>query len=184
MPLQYMVSGMAVAATHRWPDQTVDVAFNPVGQVVGQFEKVETTSALLVALWVLTGVASGVLAGLLGVGGGVLIVPVLAVGFGVPLVAAKGTSLVAIVPTAVMGTFRNARSGTTDLRVAAVVGLSGVASGFAASKVSLGLEAGLASILFAGLLALVAVRLGRTGLAERRAAAGPPAIPADDAEPR
>jgi NAD(P)H-dependent flavin oxidoreductase YrpB (nitropropane dioxygenase family) len=47
MPLQYMVSGMAVAATHRWPDQTVDVAFNPVGQVVGQFAKVEKTAAVI-----------------------------------------------------------------------------------------------------------------------------------------
>src|SRR5689334_22336139 len=47
MPLQYMVSGMAVAATHRWPDQTVDVAFNPVGQVVGQFEKVEKSAAVI-----------------------------------------------------------------------------------------------------------------------------------------
>ncbi len=47
MPLQYMVSGVAVAATHRWPDQTVDVAFNPVGQVVGQFEKVEKTAAVI-----------------------------------------------------------------------------------------------------------------------------------------
>jgi NAD(P)H-dependent flavin oxidoreductase YrpB (nitropropane dioxygenase family) len=47
MPLQYMVSGTAVAATHRWPDQTVDVAFNPVGQVVGQFEKVEKTAAVM-----------------------------------------------------------------------------------------------------------------------------------------
>jgi NAD(P)H-dependent flavin oxidoreductase YrpB (nitropropane dioxygenase family) len=47
MPLQYMVSGMAVAATHKYPDQTVDVAFNPVGQVVGQLEKVEKTSAVI-----------------------------------------------------------------------------------------------------------------------------------------
>ena len=47
MPLQYMVSGVAVAATHRYPDQTVDVAFNPVGQVVGQFEKVEKTAAVI-----------------------------------------------------------------------------------------------------------------------------------------
>jgi hypothetical protein len=36
MPLQYMVSGMAVAATNKYPPETVDVAFNPVGQVVGQ----------------------------------------------------------------------------------------------------------------------------------------------------
>ncbi len=47
MPLQYMVSGIAVAATHRYPDQTVDVAFNPVGQVVGQFERVEKTAAVI-----------------------------------------------------------------------------------------------------------------------------------------
>jgi NAD(P)H-dependent flavin oxidoreductase YrpB (nitropropane dioxygenase family) len=47
MPLQYMVSGIAVSATHRYPDQTVDVAFNPVGQVVGQFEKVEKTAAVI-----------------------------------------------------------------------------------------------------------------------------------------
>jgi len=47
MPLQYMVSGMAVAATHKYPDETVDVAFNPVGQVVGQFTKVEKTAAVI-----------------------------------------------------------------------------------------------------------------------------------------
>lgn len=47
MPLQYMVSGMAVAATHKYPDESIDVAFNPVGQVVGQFKKVEKTSAVI-----------------------------------------------------------------------------------------------------------------------------------------
>ena len=47
MPLQYMVSGMAVAATHKHPDESIDVAFNPVGQVVGQFEKVEKTAAVI-----------------------------------------------------------------------------------------------------------------------------------------
>ncbi|MGB7508110.1 nitronate monooxygenase family protein [Mycolicibacterium hippocampi] len=47
MPLQFMVSGLAVAATHKYPDETIDVAFNPVGQVVGQFQKVEKTSAVI-----------------------------------------------------------------------------------------------------------------------------------------
>ena len=51
MPLQYMVSGMAVAATHKYPDETVDVAFNPVGQVVGQMTKVEK-SATVIERWV------------------------------------------------------------------------------------------------------------------------------------
>jgi len=47
MPLQFMVSGLAVAATHKYPNETVDVAFNPEGQVVGQFTKVEKTSAVI-----------------------------------------------------------------------------------------------------------------------------------------
>jgi NAD(P)H-dependent flavin oxidoreductase YrpB (nitropropane dioxygenase family) len=47
MPLQFMVSGLAVAATHKYPNETVDVAFNPVGQVVGQLSKVERTSAVI-----------------------------------------------------------------------------------------------------------------------------------------
>jgi NAD(P)H-dependent flavin oxidoreductase YrpB (nitropropane dioxygenase family) len=51
MPLQYMVSGMAVSATHRYPDQTIDVAFNPVGQVVGQLTRVEKT-ATVIERWV------------------------------------------------------------------------------------------------------------------------------------
>jgi NAD(P)H-dependent flavin oxidoreductase YrpB (nitropropane dioxygenase family) len=51
MPLQYMVSGMAVAATHKYPDQTIDVAFNPIGQVVGQLKKVEKT-AVVIERWV------------------------------------------------------------------------------------------------------------------------------------
>jgi NAD(P)H-dependent flavin oxidoreductase YrpB (nitropropane dioxygenase family) len=47
MPLQYMVSGMAVRATNRYPNESVDVAFNPIGQVVGQFSKVEKTAAVI-----------------------------------------------------------------------------------------------------------------------------------------
>jgi NAD(P)H-dependent flavin oxidoreductase YrpB (nitropropane dioxygenase family) len=47
MPLQYMVSGMAVRATNRYPNESVEVAFNPVGQVVGQFQKVEKTSTVI-----------------------------------------------------------------------------------------------------------------------------------------
>ena len=47
MPLQYMVSGMAVRATNKYPNESVDVAFNPVGQVVGQFTKVEKTATVI-----------------------------------------------------------------------------------------------------------------------------------------
>ncbi len=51
MPLQYMVSGMAVAAGRRQPETVASIGFNPVGQVVGQLDRVERTSAV-VERWV------------------------------------------------------------------------------------------------------------------------------------
>lgn len=105
------------------------------------------------------GVLSGVLAGLLGVGGGILIVPVLVLLFSIPDAMAKGTSLLVIIPTAVAGTAYNVRKRTADLPTAAWVGLGGVVTAFGASLASVRLEPRLSSILFAVLLVAVATRL-------------------------
>lgn len=111
--------------------------------------------------YVVTGLAAGMLAGLMGVGGGVIIVPLLTIVFGFPLVLAKGTSLAVIVPTALVGTLRNIRHRTTDLRAGVLVGAAGVLTAAAASQISLGLDPTLSAWLFAALLVLVAVRLVR-----------------------
>lgn len=137
------------------------------------------TVATVVAL-VLLGFAAGVLAGLLGVGGGIIIVPALTIGIGLPLVLAKGTSLMVILPTSVLGTLRNRTSGLTALRPAMVVGGAGVASAFLASQLSLTLDPGLSALLFAGLLVVVAVRLALTA---RHGADPPPPRPAGPAAP-
>jgi len=105
------------------------------------------------------GLASGMLAGLLGVGGGIIMVPVLVVLFHVPPAVAKGTSLAVIVPTSIIGTWRNRRKGNADLPVALVVGLAGVISAFAASQISIGMSETVSNVLFAVLLVVVAVRM-------------------------
>jgi uncharacterized membrane protein YfcA len=124
---------------------------------------------------VLVGVASGTLAGLLGVGGGIVIVPALVILFSVPDALAKGTSLAVIIPTALVGTMRNLRHRDADLSVAALVGLFGVASAFAGSKIAVGLEPRVSSILFAGLLVLVAARLLMRVSVRAKAQSDPPA---------
>src|SRR5690606_17542245 len=88
----------------------------------------------------LLGVASGVLAGLLGVGGGIVMVPAMVVLLGMPAAVAKGTSLAVIIPTSVMGTWRNRRNGKADLPAAVIVGLAGMVSAFAGSKISVGMS--------------------------------------------
>jgi uncharacterized membrane protein YfcA len=105
------------------------------------------------------GFLTGILAGLLGVGGGIVMVPAMVVGFGIPAVVAKGTSLAVIIPTSVMGTWRNRTNHNVDLRLAAVVGIAGVVSAYAASKISVGLSETTSNRLFALLLAAVAVRM-------------------------
>ena len=47
MPMQYMVSGNCVARGHRYADKAGKVQFNPVGQVVGQLDKVEKTATVI-----------------------------------------------------------------------------------------------------------------------------------------
>ncbi len=80
------------------------------------------------------GVAAGAVSGLLGVGGGILFVPALTLALSLTQVKAEATSLLAIIPVALVGAARQHRYGNVSLRDGAVVGaLSalGVAGGVA-----------------------------------------------------
>lgn len=72
----------------------------------------------------LVGVCTGIIAGLIGVGGGVIIVPVLMLAFGTSDLEAKGTSLLMMIPTAISGTIGNLRHRNVDLVAAGIIGLS------------------------------------------------------------
>lgn len=119
-----------------------------------------TSVSLAVAVGLaVTGLFSGTIAGLMGVGGGIIMVPAQMLLFGIPGAIAKGTSLAVIVPTALVGTQRNWRYENLDVRTALVVGLSGTVTSFFAARVAIGLSEALSAILFAGLLAITAIRL-------------------------
>lgn len=110
---------------------------------------------------VAVGAVTGTAAGLLGIGGGVIVVPALVLLLGVSDVVAKGTSLALIVPTALIGTASNLRRGNADLEVAALVGVAGIATSFAAATLATGLDARVGVPLFAAFLVVVAARLLR-----------------------
>jgi len=92
--------------------------------VVPQRDAVIDINGLTGALLVLTGLVTGVLSGLLGVGGGVVVVPILMFFFGSSDLIAKGTSLVMLIPGSISGTIGNMRRRNVDLRAAAVLGIS------------------------------------------------------------
>lgn len=73
------------------------------------------------------GLVAGVLAGLFGVGGGILFVPTLTLVLGLTQLHAEATSLLAILPTSIAGAWRQRRYGNVRWRAALVVGLAAVA---------------------------------------------------------
>lgn len=130
------------------PDRSVTLEFTP------------WVIAALVAL----GVVTGILSGLLGVGGGVFIVPVLMIGFGVGDIMAKGTSLLMIIPTAITGTISNARRGNVDLVAAATIGCLSVPASIGGAALAWAVPPGLGSILFALLVIYSALQLAWNAL--------------------
>jgi len=112
------------------------------------------TYALAIAL----GVAAGVLAGMFGVGGGILFVPTLIV-LGLNQHEAIGTSLLAIVPTVLVGTWRQSRYGNVRWRAAAVLGVAAAVTAQGGVALAEALAAPTLRRLFAGLLVLVAVQI-------------------------
>jgi uncharacterized membrane protein YfcA len=71
------------------------------------------------------GVVAGVLAGMFGVGGGILFVPTL-LALGLSQLHAEATSLLAILPTVAAGTWRQQRYGNVRWRAAAVLGVASI----------------------------------------------------------
>jgi uncharacterized protein len=104
----------------------------------------------------LVGLAAGVLAGLFGVGGGILFVPTLALGLGLTQLHAEATSLLAILPTAVVGTWRNQRYGNVDLRAAVVIGIASILGVEGGVVVAEALPEGVLRRLFGALLIVTA----------------------------
>jgi uncharacterized protein len=113
------------------------------------------------------GLAAGVVAGLLGVGGGVLFVPALVFFVGLGQHQAEATSLLAIVPVALAGTYRQDRYGNVrrnDALLLGVLSLAGAAAGVALANA---LSGAALRDCFAAFMVLVAAQLARRTLARR-----------------
>jgi uncharacterized membrane protein YfcA len=112
-----------------------------------------------VALALALGLAGGSLAGLFGVGGGIVFVPALTLGLGLSQLAAEATSLAAIVPVVAVGSYRQHRSALVDWRSAALVGGCSLAGVLAGAQIALSLPESTLRRGFALFLVLAAVQM-------------------------
>jgi uncharacterized protein len=125
-----------------------------------------STLALLVAL-VAVGALAGTLAGLLGVGGGILLVPFLVLAVGMSQHEAEATSLLVILPTALAASVALRRRDVGDLPFALALGTVGAVGAVVGALLALSLPAEVLRLGFAVLLAVAGLRLicdARTGV--------------------
>jgi uncharacterized membrane protein YfcA len=122
----------------------------------------------LYAALVAFGFLAGATAGLLGIGGGIMIIPFLTLVAGASQHQAEATSLLVILPTAIVAPIALRRTGIGDAALALRFGALGAAGGVAGALAALALPAHVLRLVFALFLAAVAVRLLRDGLTAER----------------
>jgi len=118
-------------------------------------------------LLVISGIGAGLLGALLGLGGGVILVPLLTLVFDLPLTAAFGTSLVCVVATSIGAAARYLALGRTDVRLGVALAGAGVVGAAAGGVLAGVLSESVLSALFAVIVVYAGLAMAPRALAAR-----------------
>ena len=118
------------------------------------------------------GLIAGLLSGTIGIGGGLAFVPILTIAFRTTQVVAQGTSLAAIVPTAMVGGFTHIRQGNVERDAAIWTGVGGAVGAVGGAFVAVHVAGPLLARIFGALLIVSAVVMWR-----RAGAPSAPVVP-------
>src|SRR5688572_24394925 len=114
----------------------------------------------MILLLILVGIAAGVLGGLVGVGGGIIIVPSLVYLLSFSQKSAQGTSLgLLLLPVGILGVLQYYKQGHVDFKVVAILAVGFLAGSYFGSKIALSLPQETVKKIFAILLILIAVKM-------------------------
>jgi len=134
----------------------------------------------ILVLGALAGVGAGLLAGLFGVGGGIVFVPTFVFLFSFDQLDAQATSLAAIIPVALIGAWRQSSEGQVDWRAAVLMGGGAAVGVLVGAEIALRLDEATLSRVFGVVLILVGGEMivsGARKLRARRATPDPAADP-------
>lgn len=149
IPSRFVMGGFALLLVAL----AIRLLLNPVGQGADDFQAAWPVLAGMFAL----GFGAGLLSGLLGVGGGIMVVPLLVVLFGLTSVEAKGTSLVMMIPAGLIGTWVNFKNNFVNVRAGLIIGVVSASFSYAGVAVAVVMPSMLSNILFAVLMLYTAV---------------------------
>lgn len=151
------------------------IAFTVFVIVSGQFHVAVRDAELVLDLprsigLVAVGLVSGIFAGLIGVGGGMVVMPGLELLVGTGDLLARGTSLVVMIVTALTGTWTNVRNSLVDMRVGLLVGVGAALSTPAGAWLAAWISPATGKILFNCFLVAIIIHMLVTQRAKARAA--------------
>ena len=113
-----------------------------------------------ILILVVIGIAAGILGGLVGVGGGIIIVPSLVYFLSFSQKSAQGTSLgLLLLPVGIFGVLQYYKQGHVDLRVVAIIAIGFLAGSYFGSKIALSLPQETVKKIFAIMLLLIAFKM-------------------------
>lgn len=119
-----------------------------------------TMDTQTIIIIVLIGIAAGILGGLVGVGGGIIIVPALIYFVGFSQHSAQGTSLGLIMfPVGILGVLQYYKSGHVDFKVVGILAIGFLIGSFFGSKLALSLPQETVKKIFAVLMILIAIKM-------------------------
>jgi uncharacterized membrane protein YfcA len=109
---------------------------------------------------VMIGIAAGMLGGLVGVGGGIIIVPALVYFLGFSQHSAQGTSLgLILLPVGILGVLQYYKQGHVDFRVVGILAIGFITGSYFGSKLALSFSQDTVKKIFAVLMILIALKM-------------------------
>jgi len=113
-----------------------------------------------VIILILIGIGAGILGGLVGVGGGIIIVPSLVYFLGFSQKMAQGTSLgILLLPIGILGVIQFYKQGYVDMRVVWIIAAGFVAGSYFGSRIALSLSDDMVKKVFAIIMIIIAVKM-------------------------
>ena len=120
-------------------------------------KKMDTQTILII---IMVGIAAGILSGLVGVGGGIIIVPALVYFIGFSQKTAQGTSLAMIMlPVGIFGVMQYYKQGHVDFKIVGLLAIGFLAGSFFGSKIALSISQETLKKVFAMLMILIAIKM-------------------------
>jgi uncharacterized membrane protein YfcA len=122
--------------------------------------KKSTMDIQTILLLLLVGLAAGMLSGLVGVGGGIIIVPALVFLLGFSQKMAQGTSLgLLLLPVGILGAIQYYKQGYIDFKIVGIISLAFIFGSYFGSRIALVLSQETVKKIFACLMILIAVKM-------------------------